>query len=144
MTSDTIRLLNRLLAILCKSFPQYLQFSRPYVPAGHDDAMAVVAAVARDQQAMADRISRLIVEADECPRPGEFPMQFTDTHDLSIDWVLKEAVRCQAEDVEAIAAIVDRLQTAPAAKAAAEEALGMAKGHLESLAEVADGAHSAS
>jgi hypothetical protein len=38
--------------------------------------------------------------------------------------------------VAAIEQLVERLQTAPAAKAIAEEALGMAKGHLDTLREL--------
>lgn len=136
MKADTIYWLNRLLAIHCKSFPQYLRWSRPHVPAGRGDELAAVEAVAMDQDAMGDRISRMIVDGDALPRSGEFPMEFTDLHDLDIDYLLRLAVRYQVQDVAAIGALVERLQTAPAAKALAEEALGMAKGHLDTLREL--------
>ena len=136
MKADTIYWLNRLLAIHCKSFPQYLRWSRPYVPAGRSEELAAVEAVALDQDAMGDRISRMIVDADALPRSGEFPMEFTDLHDLDIDYLLRLAVRYQEQDVAAIQALVERLQTAPAAKALAEEALGMAKAHLDTLREL--------
>ena len=139
MTSDTIRLLNRLLALHCRSFAQYLQYSCPHVPPGREAAVTVVESVARDQEAMAQRISGLLAEAGALARTGEFPMDFTDSHDLGIDYVLNEAIHCQAEDVRSIEGIVRQLAAAPAAKAAAEEALGMAKGHLESLKEAAEG-----
>jgi hypothetical protein len=137
MKADTIYWLNRLLAIHCKSFPQYLRWSRPYVPAGRGDELEAIVAVAQDQDVLADRISRMIVDGDARPRSGEFPMEFTDLHDLDIDYLLKLAIKYQEQDLAAIQQLVERLQTAPAARALAEEALGMAKGHLDTLRELA-------
>jgi len=136
MKADTIYWLNRLLAIHCKSFPQYLRWSRPHVPPGRGEEMEAIEAIALDQDVLAERISRMIVDADALPRTGEFPMEFTDMHDLDIDYLIQAAVRYQEQDVAAIEQLVDRLHTAPSAKAIAEEALGMAKGHLETLREL--------
>jgi len=136
MKADTIYWLNRLLAIHCKSFPQYLRWSRPHVPPGRGEELAALEAVAMDQDVMGDRISRMIVDGDALPRTGEFPMEFTDLHDLDIDYLLRLTVRYQQQDVKAIQELVDRLQTAPAARSIAEESLGMAKGHLDTLREL--------
>lgn len=137
MKADAIHWLNRLLAIHCKSFPQYLQWARPHVPAGRQEEMEAIRGIALDQDALADRISRMIVDADALPRTGEFPMEFTDVHDLDIDYLLRAAVGYQEQDVKAIERLVERLETAPAARAIAEEALGMAKGHRDALRELA-------
>ncbi len=136
MTLDAIRQLNRLLAIHCRSFVQYLRWSRPYVPPGGEDALDTLEAIATDQDALADRISSMIVDAGALPRTGEFPMEFTDLHDLDIDFLIAAAARSQEYDVAAIEQIVADLQSAPAARAMAEEALGMAKGHRDSLREL--------
>jgi hypothetical protein len=136
MKADTIYWLNRLLAIHCKSFPQYLRWSRPHVPAGRGEELESIEAIALDQDVMGDRISRMIVDGNALPRSGEFPMEFTDLHDLDIDYLMRLAVRYQEQDVVAIQELVERLQTAPAAKAIGEEALGMAKGHLDTLREL--------
>ena len=136
MKSDPVHLLNRLLAILCRSFPQYLRYSRPHVPPGRGEELEALEAVALDEDVMAERIGRMIIDAGALPRTGEFPMEFTDLHDLDIDYLVKAAVRYQEQDVAAIQGLVDRLQTAPAAKALAEEALGLTKGHLDSLYEL--------
>ena len=136
MKADVIHWLNRLLAIHCRSFPQYLRWARPHVPRGRGQELEAIDAVALDQDVMAERISRMIVDADALPRTGEFPMEFTDLHDLDIDYVLLAAERYQAEDVAAIEQLVERLRTAPAARAIAEESLGMAKGHLDILREL--------
>jgi hypothetical protein len=136
MKADVIHWLNRLLAIHCRSFPQYLRWARPHVPRGRGQELEAIDAVALDQDVMAERISRMIIDADALPRTGEFPMEFTDLHDLDIDYVIAAAERYQAEDVAAIEQLVERLRTAPAARALAEESLGMAKGHLDILREL--------
>lgn len=136
MKPELPSLLNRLLAIHCRSFPQYLRFARPYVPPGREQELEVIDAVALDQDALASRISRMIIDTGALPHTGEFPMEFTDMHDLHVDFLLLAAVRYQSQDAAMIEGLVDRLQTAPSAKALAEEALGMAKGHYDSLREL--------
>ena len=137
MKADVIHWLNRLLAIHCRSFPQYLRWARPHVPSGRGQELEAIDAITLDQDIMSERISRMVVDADALPRTGEFPMEFTDLHDLDIDYVILTAVRYQEQDVAAIEQLVERLNTAPAARALAEESLGMAKGHLDTLREVA-------
>ncbi len=137
MNHETIHHLNRLLAIHCRSCPQYLRYAEPYVRPDRAEVLETVSAIAQDQDVMADRISRMVVDANALPRTGEFPMEFTDLHDLDLDFLLQLGVRYQEQDVAAIQSIVDRLPESPAARAIAEEALGMAKGHLDSLRELA-------
>ena len=136
MKQDTLQLLNRLLAIVCRSFPQYLTWSRPYVPASRREVLDAIRDIVAEQDAIAERISQMIIDADSLPRTGEFPMEFTDMHDLGIDYLLSAAIDYQEQDIAAISSLVDQLRTTPAAKAIAEEALGMARGHLETLLEL--------
>ncbi len=128
--------LNRLLALVGHSFPQYLQYSRPYVPPGRNEIIETLDAIAEDQVVLGDRITQMQIDADASIRTGDFPMEFTDMHDLGIDFLVGAAVAYQQQDVETVSEIVENLQAFPAAKALAEEALGMAKGHLESLREL--------
>jgi hypothetical protein len=136
MSPATVQSLNHLLAIHCRSFPQYLRWSRPHIPPGKRDAVETLQHVVQDQDQMARRIGQLISDAGYLPSTGEFPMEFTDTHDLDLDYVLRLAAGYQREDIADIETLVAQLQTSPAGKAAAEEALGMAKGHLEALTEL--------
>jgi hypothetical protein len=136
MTLDAIRHLNRLLAIHCRSFVQYLRWSRPHVPEGRQEELETLEAIAQDQDAMSERISKLIIDSGALPHTGEFPMEFTDLHDLDIDFLIAAAVRYQDYDLSAVQEVVNGLQGAPAARALAEEALGMSKGHLDSLREL--------
>jgi len=132
----TTVLLNRLLAIVGRSFPQYLQYSRPYIPPGRSSLFEAVEAIAADQNVMVERISQLISDAEATPRYGEFPMEYTDLHDLDIDFLVGSAAKYQEQDVTSIGNIAEELRLAPAAQSLAEEALGMAKGHLDSLREL--------
>ena len=85
---STIHLLNRLLGIVSRSFLQYLKFSQPYVPPGRKEVLEVLDTMVTDQNSMADRISQMVMDQQELARTGEFPMEFTDLHDLEIDHLL--------------------------------------------------------
>lgn len=131
------KLLYQLLAVVGKSFPQYLQYSRPYIPAGREGVMETLQTIVHNQDGFAERISRMIADLGYPVRRGEFPMAFTDSHDLGIDYQIAAAIEYQQQDIESIGRIVSQLQFFPAAKALAEEALGLAKGHLDTLQELA-------
>ena len=133
---STVQWLNRLLAIVSRSFPQYLRYSRPYIPPGRDNVVETLKSIVTDQDALAARVSQMLIDAHAPLRTGEFPMDYTDKHDLGIDFLCQAAVAFQEQDIASIAVLVERLQTAPAAKSLAEEALGMDKGHLDSLQEL--------
>lgn len=133
---DTIDVLNRVQVTLRSSFPQYLQYARPYIPPGRENVMETIAEIVAGQNALASRVSDHIFDSGALPDKGKFPIEFTDTHDLEIDFLIEEAIGYQKQDIADLAQCVDELRLAPAAQALAAEALGMAKGHLESLEEL--------
>jgi len=135
-SADTIDDLNRVLAILERSFPQYLQYARPYVQAGREDVMETIAEIVVGQKALADRVCEMIDESGALPDTGKFPIEYTDTHDLSIDFLVDEAIGYQKQDIAQLAECTEALNLSPAAQSLAAEAVGMAKGHLESLEEL--------
>ncbi len=130
---ETIDSLNRVLAILERSFTQYMRFAKPYIPAGRENIRETVDEIVAGQDALAERVSHTIFEAGGLPDDGKFPIEFTDTHDLSIDYLIQEAIDCQKQDIVDLGQCVDALRLAPAAQSLASEALGMAKGNLETL-----------
>lgn len=134
--SDIVHILNRVLAVLSKSFPQYILFSRPYIPRSRQQVLDTFEEIAADQTMLAERISQCVFDAGGLAQMGAFPMEFTDTHDLSVDHLLREAIRYQHEDIANLQQCRDELTGAATAHALAEEAVGMAKGHLESLEEL--------
>jgi hypothetical protein len=130
---DTIDTLNRVLEILERSFPQYLRWARPYIPPGRENVMQTVETIVAGQDALAERVSQQVFESGGLPDHGEFPIEFTDTHDLDIDFLVDEAIDCVKQDISELQTCVDELRLAPAAQSLALEALGMTKGHLELL-----------
>ncbi|MEX0643291.1 MAG: hypothetical protein WD468_11350 [Pirellulales bacterium] len=135
-SSDTIDVLNRVQVTLRSSFPQFLRYARPFIPAGRENVMKTVEEIVTGQNALASRVSEYIFDAGALPEKARFPIEFTDTHDLEIDFLLEEAIGYQKQDIADLAQCVDELRLAPAAQSLAAEALGMAKGHLESLEEL--------
>ena len=135
-SSDTIEILNRVLVLLTRSFPQYMRWARPYIPAGREKVTETIDQIVAGQNALADRLSQYIFESGGLPDPGRFPIEFTDTHDLGIDFLIQEAIGYQKEDIANLQECVDALRLAPAAQALASEVLGLAKGNLESLEEL--------
>jgi hypothetical protein len=135
-SNDTIEILNRVLVLLTRSFPQYLRYARPYIPRGRENVLETTSEIATGQEALAKRIGEFIFDSGGLPDPGRFPIEFTDTHDLAIDFLIREAIGCQNEDIANLQQCVEALRLAPAAESLAAEALGMAKGHLQSLEEL--------
>jgi hypothetical protein len=135
-SNDTIEILNRVLVLLTRSFPQYLHWARPYIPPGRQSVIESIDQIVSNQNSLADRIGLYIFESGGLPDAGRFPIELTDTHDLAIDFLIQEAIGYQKEDIARLEQCVDALRMAPAAQALASEALGLAKGNLESLEEL--------
>lgn len=131
-------LLAQLMAIVAKSFPQYLRYSRPYVPPDRENVMETLELIARDQDVLTERIGHMLIELGAPLRTGEFPMEYTDTHDLGIDYQITSAIEYQQQDIGSIQQLIAELQPFHAAKTLAEESLGMARGHLETLQELTE------
>lgn len=134
--TQSIRALNRLVAIHNRSLARYLASARPWTRPGDEAAMTVLRLMAADQLKTVDRLAGLILELGGRVQMGEFPMDFTSLHDLNVDYLLQRVVAGHKRDIAAIEECVDELRLAPLARALAEESLGAAKGHLDSLQEL--------
>jgi hypothetical protein len=131
--TESIPVLNRLLALLCRSLPSYLADVKAL---GHPEGEKTRAALYRlvaDQRLYAGRVAEAIVQCGGQPNSGQFPTEFAAKNDLSIEFLLREIVTGQERDVAEIAECVGRLGAVSALHALAEEVLGNAKGHLEIL-----------
>jgi bacterioferritin (cytochrome b1) len=135
-SADTIDTLNRVIEILERSFPQYLRWARPYVPAGRTNIMQTIETICTGQNALAARIAEQIFESGGLPDHGDFPIEYADTHDLDIDYLIDESLDCLKQDISELESAVDTLRLSPAAQTLASEALGLTKGHLELLAKL--------
>lgn len=133
--SATVETLNQLLAMHSKSLPVYLSDAKPWVSAQDSEAMSVIGQIADEHRRLVDAIGTVITLHRGVPKFGEFPMQFTDMHDLSLDYLVKESIARQKDDIRAIEQMVDLAET-PAARAVVQECLGSAKGSLDNLSEL--------
>ena len=61
---------------------------------------------------------------DDSSLHGDFPIEFTDTHDLGIDFLVDEAIDCLKSDVADLDHYIDALRLAPVAQSLALEARG--------------------
>jgi hypothetical protein len=132
----TTDVLNRLLVLHMRSLPMYLGYAPPHEIDRHVHAKAVLAQIVEDQKRTVDRLGTLILDSGGTIDYGEFPMSFTSLHDLSLAYLLKLLIERQQKLVSACENLADMLGMAPYAQAAAREAIGEAKGHLENLEEL--------
>jgi hypothetical protein len=60
-------------------------------------------------------------------------MLYTDCHDLSAKYLVKELIRSQRQDLARLSECAALLRDDPAASALGDEIVGNAQGHLENL-----------
>jgi len=130
---DLILSLNRLLEIEYRSLAMYLGDASPWFSEADAKAIETLKNIAADQQAMSRRIAELILDLGGRIEPGEYPTQFTDTHFLSLDYLLKELLYYQRQDIADIEQIVASLAGHREARELAKETLGSERAHLEAL-----------
>jgi hypothetical protein len=133
---STTEILNRLLVLHVRSLPMYLSYAPPYELDRHEHAKEVLHQIVEDQKRTIDRLGTLILDSGGTVDYGEFPMSFTSLHDLSLAYLLKLLIERQQKFIAASAKLADMLSMAPYAQAAAREAVGETKGHLENLQEL--------
>ena len=132
-SADTIAVLNRVLGIVLRSFPQYLRWGRPHVPPNHAHALETLHNIAADEDALAERIFDAIIDLGGLPDTGEFPMEFTDTHDLDIDFLVRESIGYGRQDIAALESLAATANLSPPADSLTADAVNMAKRHLAAL-----------
>lgn len=135
-SADTNEVLNFLCVIHNRSLPSYLRYAVPW-NAHQNNGKDSLDLIVADHDRTVDRVSEWIIENRGDVSPGEFPMTFTSLHDLSFDYLLDKMIGEQTKMISQIESCVARLMTAPMAKELAEEALGAAIGHLQTLEELA-------
>jgi hypothetical protein len=133
---NTIDVLNRLVAVHNCSLPMYLDSARPWTSRGDERTQTTLAHMVADQKRVVEQLGRMIVDAGGSVDMGQYPMRYTDTHDLALDFLLVKLIEHQQAVVRTMEECVTALRGDPPAQAVAAEALGAAKGHLESLQEL--------
>jgi hypothetical protein len=137
MNSDaSIDVLNRLLATLNRSLPMYLSDATPWTHPGDEQATQTLARIVDDQRRDINRLAELILQRSGRVDLGHWPMEYTDLNFLSLDFLLRELVRHQQQDIAQIERCVSLLSQDRPARELAEEILGSEKAHLEALEEL--------
>ena len=126
--AETNRLLSQLLALEYRSLPMYLGDATPWTHPGDEKATATIANIRIDQQAAVQRIATLILDRAGVVDPGDYPMEFTDTHFLSLDYLVKELIGYQKVLIKVIEGIVARFGADREAVEVAQEVLGSERG----------------
>jgi hypothetical protein len=134
---DTHQVMNRLLTVIHRSLPMYLTNASPWTHRGDEPALGALQRIVEDQKQLGHRIGQYILEHHDTIEMGEYPIEFLDVHDLSLDYLLTRLVDCQKADVTALEQCAAALQHDRHAAALAEEALGAARGYLETFSELA-------
>lgn len=133
--ADAVSHLNRLLAIHYRSLPMYLVDAgmwRSSLP--HDEELGkAIDRLTADYRQTCARLAEAILDRHGAIEPSSFPMEFTDTNFLSLDYMLGEIIELHKLDMEEMRRIVLALGNDPDAKYLAQECLGAAKAHLETL-----------
>lgn len=136
MSSDiVIGTLNRLLAIHCQSISNYLTQTSPWSAGPSDRSREALDHLVKDQQWLIDRIARYIDQLGGNPDPGH-RRDLTSLNDLSLDFLIQRVIESQHDDIHAIENCVESLEQDVEARGLAQQALGIAKGHLETLEEI--------
>jgi hypothetical protein len=132
---ESNEVVNRLLVIDHRSLPMYLRDAPPWVGNNGqaNEALQVLASIAKDQQRLVDELGEMLIDRNWPIIYGEYPLQFTAYHDLSLDFLLDRVIEHQRRDIARIEQCVAPLEHDPEGKAVAERALGSAKAHLENL-----------
>ncbi len=134
--TETNTLLNRLRIVHSRSLVAYLRYAAPWIRKDSHGVVDTLETMADEVQRTADRLGEMILSGGGEILPGEFPLEFTGFHDLSLDYLLGVLIQRQENDIATIQNCIEPLTIAPLAQALAEESLGAAKGNLDSLQEL--------
>ncbi len=133
LLTDPIDVLNRVLRILLRSLPAYLESTQAW---SHRDPRQIrprLAAIARNQQLLAGCVVEAIRKRHGRVDSGQFPLAFTSLHDVGPELLIEKTIAEFEDDLPLLEQCVTFLQSHPVLLPLAEEALGNVRGHLDSL-----------
>lgn len=129
--------LNRLWVMHRFSLASYLASAPPCWDETDTAAASLLKDIADEQIDLADRLGKLIAQTRGELSISRYPDRFSGMHDLSVDYTWHELISYQQRTVEAITRLLPQLTAGTKAEAVAQECLGVAKAHLDSLQELA-------
>jgi len=125
--------LNEILVILHRSLPVYLSDAAPWVAHGDEESHRVLARIVEEKEGQVHRLTELLDSRRYTIDRGEFPMDYTSLHDVSLDFLIKQLTRDQRQEVLKIEACERRLAGDREGRSLAAEILDAAQRHLRWL-----------
>ena len=125
--------LNQVLITLHRSLPMYLGFADPWVAYGNEEPRRVLDRMLADNQQYVARLTALLDARRYTIDFGEFPMDFTSLHDVSLEYLLKQLIEQQRRDLRVLETCLSRLTGDAEGRALVEEILASSRRHLHSL-----------
>ncbi len=130
---ELISVLNRLLGVLRRSLPRYLEEAKPFSSRDNQQLIETLERITTDQRLFASRVADAILHHGGRPSPGRFPSEFAAANDLSLDFLLERLIEYQHHDVEAMECCAADLAEVAPMRLLAEEAMNNAKEHKKIL-----------
>ncbi len=132
-TIDSCDLLNQLVRMHAQSLATYLADATPSDAERLPQHMQVLRTIAQDHRHVVDTVADEIIRRHGRVERGSFPMSFTALNDLSLRFLVTRLEAQQRSDISTLETMVESLRHDSRAQALAEDALGAAIGHLDSL-----------
>lgn len=111
----------------------YLDDAKPWSES-FGNSLDVMGQIVSDQRRVVNQVGERVLELGGGVRHGTtYPMDFTDCHDLSFEFLLCKLSDEQSRLISGIDECVAELAGDPISQGLAVEALGLAKGHAELL-----------
>jgi hypothetical protein len=125
--------LNEILVILHRSLPVYLSFATPWVAHGNEESHRVLARIVEEKEGDVHRLTELLDSRRHTIIRGEFPMDYTSLHDVSLEFLTGQLIGEQRQEVQRIESCERRLTGDPEGRNLAAEVLETARRHLRWL-----------
>lgn len=136
---SAIDALNSLVRIQSRSLPTYLMDARPWAAPKETQGEEILSSIAGDQATLVDELADEIMSRGGIVDRGVFPTEFTDLHDLSIDFLMKMVARDQQRNIDVIQQAIANLNGDQEAFGLGQRVLGAAKAHLDMIQEYVGG-----
>jgi len=132
-TTDSLAVLNRLFRSVYRSLPAYLEQAHPWPGSAGSRGVEALDRMAADHRTLAERLAEAILDQGGPLDAGRFPMEFTDLHDVSLDFLLGEIERRLEQELPELKRSVYELAKTPALHPLADDVRRTAQEHLAML-----------
>ena len=137
IAAKSIDVLNRLVGHHASSLASYLADARPW-SAGESASrvMSLFDQIARDHLRIVERAGKRIIDLGGVSQNiHSYPMEYTSLHDVSVDFLSQKLAAYEANLQVLAQACAEQLSHDAESQSIANEAVGMAQGHLDLLRE---------